>query len=536
MHPLTTTEPFFTITGSADPDMPDSLPGPAPEDGDQRTDPGKHRRLFFGYTLAKAFPRPWYWYTRFITVFTLDKLPMSKHPAINFCLLLCLSTSLASAPVLAQPGSTTFDTAQTTITHFGDGTHAAGTLTVLRHNNRHRLSDNQTDDRDTTLFSYSQLLGDNSWHVAGMRGSELQNLNLGVTFGATTLTLANGKGSERAWHATSAFGIHGAFKTGFNPAAYRYSQVGLDHRLGSQLNLRAGSINLDLDGRLNPDAYYAGLSYHGWSGNYLHIARNGLTLGEGLQLAYENGPWQLSYRGYRNFNDFSLHGLQLAFRHQRNDLLTLNLHSGTSPFNGARDNRVLLAFSTRWGRGASLASHAAAGPQPTPEDGTASPAGRPQFNKAVLIGGAAAVVVAAAGSSSGGGDGGSSGFATQHQAARNVLNTVNPISVKQNREHGGWVYQLRDNSFASTAPVAGSVASVDIGDPRSSVPGSTTATASYHTHGGPDPRYDNEHFSPTDIATDLAQRVDGYLGTPAGTFQYHNYRTGNISTLGRIAN
>ena len=140
------------------------------------------------------------------------------------------------------------------------------------------------------------------------------------------------------------------------------------------------------------------------------------------------------------------------------------------------------------------------------------------------------------GSSSGNGDGQAGGFAGQHNAARNVLNAVNPASVRQNREYGGWIYRSPDGSFAATTPVRGELASVNIGNPRTAVPASTVATASYHTHGGPDPRFDNEHFSPQDITVDTALNVDGYLGTPAGSFQFHNYRDGSITTLGRIAN
>jgi len=60
--------------------------------------------------------------------------------------------------------------------------------------------------------------------------------------------------------------------------------------------------------------------------------------------------------------------------------------------------------------------------------------------------------------------------------------------------------------------------------------------ASYHTHAAYDPRYDSENFSQVDIAVDNAWRVDGYLGTPMGYFKYHNYLTGVITTLGRVAN
>ena len=107
--------------------------------------------------------------------------------------------------------------------------------------------------------------------------------------------------------------------------------------------------------------------------------------------------------------------------------------------------------------------------------------------------------------------------------------------MRQNREYGGWIYRNGDGTYGYTAPIAGTPSSVDIG-PKSSIPGGTTASASYHTHAAADPRYNNEDFSPSDLLTDRLQRVDGYLGTPAGQFKLHDFRTGRITVLGTIAN
>ena len=125
-------------------------------------------------------------------------------------------------------------------------------------------------------------------------------------------------------------------------------------------------------------------------------------------------------------------------------------------------------------------------------------------------------------------------FTKQHDAAKDVLNKVNPSSVAQNLEYGGWVYQNADATFSATEPVKGTVDSVNIGSPND-VPNGY-ATASYHTHAAYDPRYDSENFSQVDIAVDNAWRVDGYLATPMGYFKYHNYLTGVITTLGQVAN
>ena len=125
-------------------------------------------------------------------------------------------------------------------------------------------------------------------------------------------------------------------------------------------------------------------------------------------------------------------------------------------------------------------------------------------------------------------------FSTQHDAARNVLNGINPTSVTENLEYGGWVYRNSDSTFSATEPVKGTVDKVSIGPPSSV--GAGTATATYHTHGATDPRFDSENFSFLDISLNNNWGVDGYLGTPAGLFKFHHFLTGVITTLGTIAN
>ena len=121
----------------------------------------------------------------------------------------------------------------------------------------------------------------------------------------------------------------------------------------------------------------------------------------------------------------------------------------------------------------------------------------------------------------------------QHAAARNALNKANPVSVAQNREYGGYVYSTPDGRYTSTAPVAGSIDSVEL--PLSLIPKGGRALASYHTHGADDPRYINEQFSTQDLASDNDSGLDGYLGTPAGNFLWHNVRDNSVQVLGSVA-
>ena len=158
-------------------------------------------------------------------------------------------------------------------------------------------------------------------------------------------------------------------------------------------------------------------------------------------------------------------------------------------YSGADERRVMFRFQRTLGH---RPAFNAAQPEAAEEEGTKS---KNKYGKVVGIGLGAVVVAAAVSSGDSDGDG-ANRFATADEAAFDVLNRINPVSVRENREHGGWIYRKADGSFNSTNPIPGDVASVNIGNPVESVPRGSTATASYHTHGGPDPRYDNENFSP----------------------------------------
>ncbi len=104
-------------------------------------------------------------------------------------------------------------------------------------------------------------------------------------------------------------------------------------------------------------------------------------------------------------------------------------------------------------------------------------------------------------------------FPTEAEAAGDALNYINPISIGQNREYGGHIVRSPDGTYSATMPIKGGPAGVNIGR----VPAG--GTASYHTHGGFDPRYDNENFSPADLLGDMLDGINGYLATPGGSIQ-----------------
>lgn len=447
-------------------------------------------------------------------------------------LLTLLLSFLFSSISFVYAGTFEFDSTDNTLrAEFGDGTNSYGELTRYSGSSSYQYSG--SNDQDALRLNYSQLLGEQTLHFSGFQGPEEQNLNFGVTLGKTTLSFSSGAGSRNAWEQNDVFGFSNNYINGFTPASYSFSGAGINYQFNPKFNAAFGGMQVHLKDRVDTQTYYASVTWSRLSGTWLATERNDFTLASSLDLSYNFKNFTASYHEFKNYNDYTLRKMQVHFKTTKRGRLALSFESGVSPFTGNDETRVMWVYhgNIKGNRGHSrnAASKNKGGAAETPD-------GHSGYGKYVALGVGAVGIAAVVGSSSGNGDGGDGGFEAQHNAGRNVLNSINPTSVRQNREFGGWVYRSPDGSFAATTPVRGQQASVDIGDPRTSVPAGTVATASYHTHGGPDPRFDNENFSPQDIAVDNAQGVDGYLGTPAGSLQFHDRRAGTITRIGTIAN
>jgi hypothetical protein len=369
-------------------------------------------------------------------------------------------------------------------------------------------------------MGFSQDIGDQSVHMAAHTSPETYSLNAGLGVGKTTLSVGVGHGSENAWLSKERFAATNEFKYGFSPADYDYQGMNLHYQANKHLSVNASGINVDVDGRVGSDVYTAGMAFNDFSADMLNVQRNGKSIGRGLSLAYHNDDFSGEFSSYRDYNGHDINNLQLSLDNGKRGAYVLELSNGHSPFNGVEDAQAMLTYKKQWG------SHYTLTAAERRENRRGGGAG-----KAVLLGlGVAAGIAAASSSSSGNGDGGSGGFYRQHDAARHVLNSINPTSVRENVEYGGWINRSVDGTYSSTPPVRGDVASVNIGPPPERV------TASYHTHGGADPRYDNENFSPQDIRVNDYFGVDGYLATPGGQLKYYEYSTRQISNIGSVAN
>ncbi len=384
-------------------------------------------------------------------------------------------------------------------------------------------------------FDFTQSLDDQLLHLSSTAGEEEQQFRLGTSIGETTYSVHMGRGhsfakSEHAYQGLNPYFFHGGVDLD-----YQFTGADLKRSLTDTLDAQIGAVRLtnpDVDDRFG---YFTGLSSSRFYSRFALYERGDDKVGQGLDTGLVFGRLQVEYQELKTTNDASLRRLSLLVNGDDHRKIRLDLESGRNPlYEDGDENRIMLSFSGLIGK--TNTSFHASETEPTEEEA------KKKRHKGFMIGGIAVggVVAASALSSSGDKDNDDAQrFATQNAAARNVLNRINPTSVRQNREHGGWVYRRSDNTFSSTEPVQGQVASVFLPDPTpgaGAIPSGTRATASYHTHGGPDPRFVNEEFSPQDLQSDRLFGVDGYLGTPAGRFLFHNHRTGAVVQLGTIAN
>ena len=113
---------------------------------------------------------------------------------------------------------------------------------------------------------------------------------------------------------------------------------------------------------------------------------------------------------------------------------------------------------------------------------------------------------------------------------------MNPTSVRNNIETGGYIYRTKEGNFSVTEPFFGNHGNIHFPPPDTAAPAGTVVTASWHTHGATMPNIVSETFSPQDIKLNQRFSIDGYLGTPKGKFKYYELNNPNIFTLGKIDN
>ncbi len=397
---------------------------------------------------------------------------------------------------------------------------------------------NKYDHSQTEQLSlqFNQAISPTSGFAIGYSSAEEQrNAVLGYTNNNLSVSYMQGEGEDFSQLGGSYSGVNPyQFHAGLEQE-YRYNGYAIDYSFGRLGHMQFGQATVEADGLLDRKA-----SYVEWSNNRLfaratQFDRGTDSVGNGFDAGFVVGPnKQIAYQSMQLANGASLNRIRLQLNGNHTRQYWIDLTSHHNPlFQDNNDHSIMFSFKTILGSN-KLVNYAA---EPTvtdvDEEGVEVKKSNTALKRGVFIGVGVAAAVAL--SSSGDDERDDDGrFARERDAAFDVLNRVNPLSVAENREYGGFVVINPDGSYSPTDTVTGDISSVQI--PFSLVPPGSRATASVHTHAAFDPRFDNENFSPTDLASDLNSMTDGYLATPGGQFKLHEFQTGRITTLGNIAN
>lgn len=396
--------------------------------------------------------------------------------------------------------------------------------------------------QQANLHLAQQLSVDSSIVLEYSSSLEQDNLVLGYTHKNLSVSMLSGSGEDYSVLAGDYTGIdpylfHGGYQQKFAVSGYA-----LDYAVGQYGHLQFGQAEVTADHLQDRSARYFEWSNNRYFARFSEFSRGNETIGSGLDLGFAlNNNKRIAFQSMSLENDKRLQRLrfQLDGNHSRQYWLDFSAHQNPL-FEANNDYRVMFTFRTLLGANKLVSyqneSGADAG-EAAIEDEAGSGSKKKKgkgWKRAVLIGGGVAAAAALSSSGSKPADR-QFRFRTQNEAAREVLNDINPQSIRENREYGGWIFVNPDGSFASTVAVRGEAASVRLPDPQLSTPPMSVITASYHTHAAFDPRFDNENFSPQDLENDRMNNIDGYLATPLGQFKLHDIETDTVITLGTVA-
>ncbi|MCP4721003.1 MAG: DUF4329 domain-containing protein, partial [Desulfobacteraceae bacterium] len=116
-------------------------------------------------------------------------------------------------------------------------------------------------------------------------------------------------------------------------------------------------------------------------------------------------------------------------------------------------------------------------------------------------------------------------YPTMDGAGKDAVGDINPTSISQGREYGGYIKQNHDGTYSYEAPVPGTKDGLAMPSKPSN------ACGDYHTHGANDPGYDNENFSSQDKKDNKASGLPGYLGTPGGSTKKYDPSSNKTTIL-----
>ena len=119
------------------------------------------------------------------------------------------------------------------------------------------------------------------------------------------------------------------------------------------------------------------------------------------------------------------------------------------------------------------------------------------------------------------------GTGAELELIKTIFEDIQPWSFRVNAEICGYIGYNRLGNLVHTRHSVGTEATCSLPDwPRKMV-----VIASYHTHSTYSPQYDSEVPSSTDMDSDEAAGIDGYVATPGGRLWYVDSDT---MTVGQI--
>jgi RHS repeat-associated protein len=129
-------------------------------------------------------------------------------------------------------------------------------------------------------------------------------------------------------------------------------------------------------------------------------------------------------------------------------------------------------------------------------------------------------------------------FPSPEAAAIDAIRYINPKSTCTKEEFGGWVYK-QWSLFGGTSYTYDEPS--DLGGAKGGtmppIPWFHAVAAMFHTHGGFDPNYDSENYSPEDEDAADGLGIPSYIGTPGLLIKRYSPiprrpRQGSIATVG----
>lgn len=436
------------------------------------------------------------------------------------CFMIAIAAGTASADMTGERRTFSFDN--------GNGLYGSSTHSQFTSRHGAFLPEAGTP---VSRFFVHRNYGASTFHYGGTASEDEHHHYGGVTVGNATLAYFQGEGERFSKAPNSLYDdLNQYFFHGGSRSSFELSGVAANIDLPGGFSTQFAATDVSAPNVQDRHGYYTGISSRRFRVGVSRFERGSEKVGDGLNLGIHAGRLDLEYQEIASVYDARVRRVALAFNATPVSSVSLELEQASNDaFARDDEQRIMLRFRKRLGvTPAFNATDNGEGDEEVEKEQTG-------FGTAVGIGVGLGVGAIALSSGSSDNDG-ANRFSVRNNAAFTVFNQINPVSVQQNREHGGWIFRNADNTFGYTQPIAGGVASINLGIPAESVPMGTVPSASYHTHGGPDPRFDNENFSSIDIQSDRAERVDGYLGTPAGFMKLHDFETGNISVVGRINN